>query len=408
MNVKILHGMSLAAAVLLTACGGDSGGGSGGNPPQTSSKFTESATWEIALPASGQSVCYDFNAKAVVAGCSGTSWDLKLTNHDGLGYLWTNSGSSGSGGGGSLGGPSTEYNEWLAANRGPDDTENFPGIAWLADSVGNVFTGTNEIGSAIFEYDLDGGNLMWPSYRTFLLTTDSSKSHVSSDNVDGVKVYALQLIGYYGGPNGATSGYVTLRYVERLDGNTWSSPQTATVNATNYVWVYFNLDTKQVVNSPAGSNWHIAFQRYSVKLNGGNVGTGGTMGGYVAYSSPTLYPGGSADADQLMNATPANTLADLTSDNMDFPASAAEWVQDKYSSPLGPEPTGTAPELDYGWFALDASGFATAKADHAALLRSGEGNSFARIRVADIAYADSDDAGSQQTWTIEFDIQPKP
>ena len=47
-----------------------------------------------------------------------------------------------------------------------------------------------------------------------------------------------------------------------------------------------------------------------------------------------------------------------------------------------------------------------ANSDGASLLRGGEGNSYARFHVTQIEYADPNNASSQQTWTIAFDVQP--
>ncbi|MBY0446471.1 MAG: hypothetical protein K2Q15_14835 [Burkholderiales bacterium] len=44
----------------------------------------------------------------------------------------------------------------------------------------------------------------------------------------------------------------------------------------------------------------------------------------------------------------------------------------------------------------------------ATMIRSAEGNSYARVHLTDIKYADPSNATSTKTWKIEFDIQPKP
>lgn len=187
--------------------------------PVGSTKFNDTTDeWSVQLPSENDEVCYDFDDKTEIADCSGTDWDLKLKTIDGVGTLWTNSGTSGDGDGGSIGGPnkfSWDYlKEWTRGNRSPTDTTTIPDLAWLADRISSVFAGSNGIGSYVFEYDLSGQRLMWPSHRVFLITTDSTKDHVYS-NADGTKVYALQIISYYGGPAGTTSGHVTFRWLER-------------------------------------------------------------------------------------------------------------------------------------------------------------------------------------------------
>lgn len=47
-----------------------------------------------------------------------------------------------------------------------------------------------------------------------------------------------------------------------------------------------------------------------------------------------------------------------------------------------------------------------ANADKGRLIRSGEGNSYARFHLARIAYQDASNARSPQTWTFEFEVQP--
>ena len=87
MHSRLIKFLPVAAAVLgLAACGGGDDGDGGGatptptpTPPAATSKFTQNATWKVVLPATGQSVCYDFDAKAEAA-CTGTAWDVKLVS----------------------------------------------------------------------------------------------------------------------------------------------------------------------------------------------------------------------------------------------------------------------------------------------------------------------------------------
>ncbi len=184
--------------------------------------FTQTdVEWAVDLPASGAAVCYDIDTQAV-ADCTGADWDLKLKSGGSTGSLWTNSGTSASGStskGGTLGSPFdylwADLETWTNATRAPGDTADIPSVAWLADGMKNVFTGSNSIGSATFEYDLDGSHKLFPTYRTFLITTDGSKANTSSDTTAGVKVFTLQVTGYYGGTSGTTSGYVSFRYAEK-------------------------------------------------------------------------------------------------------------------------------------------------------------------------------------------------
>ncbi|MGN5476080.1 HmuY family protein [Cupriavidus basilensis] len=130
-----------------------------------------------------------------------------------------------------------------------------------------MFSGTNDIASAAFEYGVGGANdhLLYPNFRTFLITTDSTRP----DPVGSASspVYALQVTGYYGGAGGTTSGNPSFRWVDRSDAS--QTVRTAQVNAAGD-WVYYDLQAGAVTT--AAGNWHIAFNRYNFKLNGGEVG----------------------------------------------------------------------------------------------------------------------------------------
>lgn len=180
--------------------------------PNATSAFGTNASWTFQLPASG-SLCYDFDTATEISGCSGNSWDLKVTSAGRTASFFTNSGDSGSGKGAALGSPFgytwTGLQAWANPTTDPAAGA-IPSAAWMKDATSGVFTGTNSIGSGLFEYGLGGTHLLYPSYRTWLITTDSSKAITDSS----VKVYALQVTGYYGGNTGTTSGYPSIRWVE--------------------------------------------------------------------------------------------------------------------------------------------------------------------------------------------------
>lgn len=413
-------------ALALAACGGggddagnSSNSGNNGNTGGTTSAFAQSAKWTFALPASGSSVCYDFNAKAEVANCSGNAWDLKITGSARGTTLWTNSGTSGTGTGGAFGGPFdhtwAELQTWQNATTDPKSGA-IPSTLYFKDSASGVFSGTNDITSAVFEYGVGGANdhLLYPNFRTFLITTDSTSANAVG--TVSAPVFALQITGYYGGAGGTTSGYPSFRWVDRSDVS--QTVRTATVNAASD-WVYYDLQAGAVTT--ASGNWHIAFNRYNFKLNGGTSGTG-QVAGFIAKT-----PAGFYDADGKPVASKftdtsnlAATQSDLTSVGLATPAAASNWVKDSVSSVLNPTYKTTAQgTMDFGWYIYYPTGAAAAAAglpatDHSlgasaangTLLRGGEGNTYARFHLTKIAYADPVNASSQQTWTIEFDVQP--
>lgn len=406
-----------ALAVMLAGCGG--GGDSDTAPPVVDAdKFTQSATWTVALPATGGQVCYDFDA-AAEADCAGSTWDLKLTNSGLAGALWTHSGTSGSGQGGAFGGPFdhtwTELSAWQNATTDPTSGA-IPATLFFADGASGVFAGSNAIQSAAFEYGLAGtsDHLLYPNYRVFLVTSDSSKADTTTNG--STRVFALQVIGYYGSPTGTASGWPTVRWVDTADP---AHVKTATLDATAD-WVYLNLDSGTPVG--AGDAWHVAFSRYNMRLNGGTSGSG-SVAGFLAKTPAGLYDtDGKPVLAAFQAATPAGTLAELTAPDLAKPASAGQWVKDGRSSVLNPAYQGSYPApLDYGWYtyyptatAAEAAGLPAvahllkANPERATMLRGAGGTSYARIHVTDIGYATPGNARSQQTWTLQMDIQPAP
>ncbi|GAA4328752.1 hypothetical protein GCM10023144_14870 [Pigmentiphaga soli] len=422
---------ALCAALALAGCGGgddggsaDNGGDNGGNDGGNNggdngggtptSQFTQKdGNWTFTLPASGTSLCYDFDTESEVAGCTGSNWDLKITSSGATATLWTNSGVSGPGRGGAFGGPFdhtwTELQSYQSATVDPESGETLPSAVYTADTAASVFTGTNDIQSAAFEYDLTGDHRLYPNFRVFLITTDSSATTL------GAGVYALQITGYYGGPGGATSGYPSFRWVEQTGGAT---VQEASVNATGG-WVYYDLANKQEVGEDGP--WQIAFNRYNVKLNGGTSGSG-TVAGFVSKTPAGFYDADNKPIVAKFTSTTnlSDTLPDLTG-TQTGPARASAWVKDSTASILNPAAQGSYPNpLDYGWYkyyptaeAAGAAGLGSVahviapNPDNGTLIRSGEGNSYARIHLTGITYADPTNASSAQTWKFEYDVQPE-
>lgn len=431
MKKRYLASLMLACAVMtLAACGGGGDGtpgpgnpgGGGTSPPSDGSghTFSEHAEWTFALPAKGDALCYDIDSRQEVACDDDDQWDLKVLGDGSSASFWTNSGVSGPGQGGAFGGPFdhswAELQQWQSAlvDPGPDGGE-IPPQAFSTDQSSGVFTGTNDIQSAAFEYDLDGSHQLFPTYRVFLVTTDSN----SADAVGtaSASVYALQVIGYYGGPSGTESGHPTLRWINRVTPDFVRTREYDPSSGT----VYINLASGDEVG--ADGDWQVALDRYNVSLNGGDSGPG-TVAGFVGKTPDDLYNTDSTPSKStFLAATPDNTLQYLTTANMTVPTAASDWITDTDHSVLNPDFQGTFPNpLQFGWYnyyptaaaaaaanpPLPAAHMTQATPDGASLLRSGEGDSYARFHLSDISYTDPADATSTQTWTIEFDIQPAP
>lgn len=414
-------GAGAAGAAGGAAAGGGAGGagaGGTGNAASGVDLFSRKATWTFTAPADGADICYDFDAAAEVAGCTGNTWDMKVTGGQRGLQFGTNSGPNGTGQGGTYAGSRsafldwTELQTWKSGTRMPSGDQ-VPARLYFPDVAQSAFRGTNQINSAAFEYGLKGENdhLLYPSYRVFLITTNHESD--STTGTADAPVFALQITGYYGGDTGTVSGYPSFRWVDRA--NPGAEPRTATVDASKG-WVYFDL-LSGTPSSESGT-WHIAFNRYQVRVNGGVSGSG--KGGSVVGLTPSsLYSsnGTTPVVDALTTATPDQYLSYLTSSEL--PATAT-WTVDRRQSSLAPELTRNDNGSFNGGFytyyptaelaaAAGLPGVAHTMAPNAArgaLIRSGEGTSYSRVHLTKIDYQEANNPASPQTWTFEFDVQP--
>lgn len=410
---------AVCAACLLAACGGGGGGGSdsgsgggggggggGDNPPPVQTdKFTSKGN-KLVLPAAAAApadLCFDLDKPGnEQVACSTAVWDLKVSmpaaGGRGQPAFWTNSGESGSGKGGALGGPFD--NAWADLQKiedatiDPDSGQAVPDRAFLTDSVSGAFAGSNSIGSAVFEYNLTGDNKMHPNFRVFQVTLDKSAPAAAN-------TYALQVLGYYGGPGGATSGYVTVRLAGMDNLTQYASKE---INAST-AWQYLDLTTGELVAETG--NWHVAFNRYNLKLNSGNASLGALAGDTPA----GFYDAGGEPVTSVFTSTSPTDTSVVGLFTGSTIGQASAYKGDAKGSPLQPasKSEGTYPNLtvDYGWYGYEASThFLTAKDDRGTLIRSGEGDSYMRFRLESIVYDPVDSPTGKQTWTIEYDLQP--
>jgi hypothetical protein len=403
-----------AVTLLLSACGGSEEAAVAPTPtpppkptpaPAPVSSFTKTATWDLAFEAKGGELCFDIDTQKA-ADCAGDTWDFKAKDDGRSTSFFSNSGTSGAGKGGALASPFdskwADLKKWLNGMTDPVNGA-LDANSYIKDFAEGVFTGTNGIKSAAFEYDLAGDHKLSPNFKVFVISEDSSNPVA--------KQFALQVTGYYGGTGGAVSGYPSIRWVDRATNNELN----ATIDATKG-WAYFDL-AKNAVTTEAGS-WHIAFNRNSMKLNSSLAGK--PLGGLLAKTPDGFYtvdgkviPAKFAETNNLEQTRGLLTLADLVS-------AKSKWLSDKNASPLSPAANGNYPVLDFGWYSyygdaavaskagLAAAHMLKANSEAATMIRSAEGNSFARVHLVDIKYADPSSAKSIKTWKFEFDIQPKP
>lgn len=406
-------GAGNGSASVTTPAGSTSGGA---NADASVDRFTRKATWTVAAPAAGKSVCYDYDTATEVAGCTGSAWDLKLTGGQRSISLFTNSGPSGSGNGGvniatGDGMPTWDYlKTWKNGLTEPASGQSLPVTRiYFPDSTTGAFSGTNEIGTAAFEYSLTGDHKMYPTYRVFLVT--SNRGSDSTKGSAAAPVFALQVTGFYGGANQTTSGYPSFRWVNRAESA--AAVRTAQVNATEQgKWVYFDLNSG--TETSESGNWQIAFSRYRIRLN-----KQGNLGAVVGMTHEGFYDAkGKPVVAALSAATPESTLADLTAAAL---PETAKWLVDQENSRLNlaaPKANANG-TFDFGWYtyymtaeqASAARLSATAhilgaNANKGQLIRGGEGNSYARFHLTNIAYQNASDATSPQTWSIDFEVQP--
>lgn len=405
-KLALLFSSSLLA-LSMTGCGGGGDGSSSGNngnsdndgstPPASSASFSETATWQVTNLAPDSATCYDFDAKAE-SSCDGDTWDIKFENQARSVKLWSNSGDSGAGMGGVFGLIDwSDLSRYTNATLDPDTGRDIS-LHYNEDRSGGVFTA-----KPWFEYNLQGNHQLYPNNRVYMVTTDSSSA--MTDSSVQHPIYALQITNYYN--DAGKSGYPTIRWIDTALPN---HVQTQTINATsNDDWVYVDLKTGQS-STDKDSTWQIGFKRNDVILNGGDSGSG-KIGGYLAAT-----PAGYYDAkdepivSQFITDGSAATLADLTSTaDYDKPLSARSWVIDSKGSDLNPAYTGNFPNLDFGWYTyngmthqLNAKPLDSAQG---ALIRSAEGNSYARVRLDKINYPDST-ATTATSWEFKLDIQP--
>ena len=400
-------------ALSMTGCGGgsdgansDNSGNSGNTPPVSSASFSETATWQVTNLAPNAATCYDFDAKAE-SSCDEDKWDIKFDNQARSVKLWSNSGDSGNGKGGVFGLIDwSDLSRYTNATQDPDTSRDIT-MHYNEDRSGGIFDN-----APWFEYNLQGKHQLYPNNRVYLISLDSS-SAITDSSVQQ-PVYAIQITNYY--DDAGASGYPTIRWIDTALPN---NVQTKTINASNNdSWVYFDLKTGQS-SSDKNSVWHVGFKRNDVILNGGDSASGtnkGKVGGYLAATPAGYYvekegaDKGDVIVSKFLSDGSASTLADLTNTaSYAKPSSARDWVIDSRGSDLNPAYSGSFPNLDYGWYTyngmthqLNAKPMDKTKG---ALIRSAEGNSYARLRLDKINYPDKT-SNVASSWVFKLDIQP--
>jgi len=154
--------------------------------------------------------------------------------------------------------------------------------------------------------------------------------------------------------------------------------------------VYLNLETGELTSEDG--NWHLAANRLSFKLNSGASGSGRVAGALAVAQDEFYDSNGEADANVFTNATPDSEQEHLLG-ALQEPDS---WQQDAFVSAFGSSDSWS--EYDH------ATGVISHRDDVGYLVRSAEGDSFARMRVAEFNFPTREGQGIQD-FRFEFDVQ---
>lgn len=190
------------------------------------------------------------------------------------------------------------------------------------------------------------------------------------------------------------------------DDSAESTYESATLDASDAnSYRYFNLKTGSVVEltaeeAAASTDWHIAFSRYNVILNGGDSGPG-NVGGALAAAQDDFYTAGDAPNNSVfLNATPDSEQEHLEAE---YDATGFTFVNDEKAAAIQASGAMVGGTLDMGWYNYNMGTHAiTLNDQNWWLLRSSAGNSYAIFRATALTYVPA----TGLDVTFEFDVQP--
>lgn len=165
--------------------------------------------------------------------------------------------------------------------------------------------------------------------------------------------------------------------------------------------VYLNLDTGQMVDQ--GGDWHIAANRLSLKLNSGESGSG-SVGGALAVPQDDFYDGNDQPRASVFTNATVNSEEEHLLGMLDEPA---RWQEDAFVSAFGDAGVWSIYTNDQAAAENPggpSAGDVTETPDVGYLVRSAEGNSYARMRVVDFYFPTRSGMGIND-FTFEFDVQ---
>ena len=140
----------------------------------------------------------------------------------------------------------------------------------------------------------------------------------------------------------------------------------------------------------------MAFRRFSVQLNGGASGPGAVAGAIADAQTDFYDAGGDPLVSVFTNATPESELSAFEATL----AAPGSWTTDSVVTQL----RGTS-STDGGWYLYNPmNGVMSANTENGWLIRSGEGNSYARMRAQELTFATRSGNGVE-SFEFAFDVQ---
>lgn len=177
-----------------------------------------------------------------------------------------------------------------------------------------------------------------------------------------------------------------------------SEIQRQVVDAKSYSQAtYLNLNTGATMQMTAEEaqgrdDWHLSFKRDTVQVNGGASGMG-SVAGAVANAQDKFYDAaGEPNFNLLVNATASSEEEALLAE---YPEPGSrDWISDSITNSFGDE-----------WYSYNPNGgIMNANPDNGWLLRSAEGNSYARMRMTGMDFPTRTGEGIK-SFTMAFDVQ---
>ncbi|MEN0064214.1 MAG: HmuY family protein [Myxococcota bacterium] len=164
------------------------------------------------------------------------------------------------------------------------------------------------------------------------------------------------------------------------------------VDATDReTFAYVDLDTATVLGPEAASSadWELAIRRFEIRTNGGDSGSGQVMAGLAVDPEGFYDASGEPVVDAFVQADAEAQLAALTTP-FTTPALSSDRIEGVFSE---------------DWFDYNPqTGIATANLDIGWLIRNGEGDGFARVRMNDLDFPTREGNGIQ-SFSVAVEVE---